>query len=419
MSVDARRPGGPRYFYVGSQEELAHHAAPLAQHLPLSIVTPESVLDEAVAGDVCLFFNEYFDRFRHLIPELRHRGCPTLYVIDGILEWRNAWDDGDSEARPWVMRPVLSDKVACIGWSQARVLNAWGNQGRCEVTGIARLDRLSPPPGAPRVPERRSHHVLIMTAKQAFYDDAQKQRVLHALNDVKAAISKSSSDLGVEIVAHWRLSQDLAGEIGVSNSLDDLSGRELIEQLSGVDAVITTSSTAMLEAMLLGLPTALLDYHNCPHYVPAAWTISAADHIVPVLEQLMNPPDVLMAHQSLLLDDALLHDGMAARRLAALARAMASIAADCQQQGKDMQFPERILDNAKPYLPLPVSMLFTDHPLGNADVDPTVRMDLDETRRRLDFVSSRLVEVEQSYSLRIGQAITGPLRWLRRWLNSE
>jgi hypothetical protein len=40
--------------------------------------------------------------------------------------------------------------------------------------------------------------------------------------------------------------------------------------LASVDAVISTPSTAMLEGMLQGLPVAVLDFHNRPHYVPAA-----------------------------------------------------------------------------------------------------------------------------------------------------
>ena len=101
------------------------------------------MLKHACPGDVALFYSEHFDRFRDTCLQLKRRNVGTLYLIDGILEWRNAWEtEADEIACPFTMRPALADKIACIGASQARVLDSWGNHGKTEVVGIPRLENL-------------------------------------------------------------------------------------------------------------------------------------------------------------------------------------------------------------------------------------------------------------------------------------
>lgn len=130
-----------KIYYVGTEQEVAHHARPLQQHLDISIVGPDQIVEQAVAGDLAIFYSEHFDRFRNAVQKLKTLGVATLYAIDGILEWRNAWENSKIEpACPWTMRPVLSDKVVCIGNQQARILASWGNTEKIEVVGIPRFD---------------------------------------------------------------------------------------------------------------------------------------------------------------------------------------------------------------------------------------------------------------------------------------
>src|SRR5690606_39203009 len=94
-------------------------------------------------GDLAIFFSEHFDRFRTLCKKLKQQNIATIYAVDGILEWRNAWENRPEEiACPWTMRPCLADVVATIGWRQQSVLEAWGNRN-CVPIGMPRLDELS------------------------------------------------------------------------------------------------------------------------------------------------------------------------------------------------------------------------------------------------------------------------------------
>src|SRR6516225_4858273 len=130
-------------YYVGTPDEVAHHARPLTGEFDVRIEDAENVVRFAQPGDVCIFFNEYFPRFRLANHTLIARQCPTLYALDGISEWRNLWDFPPELCCQWVGRPVLSHKLACIGRSQARLFESWGMAELTEIVGIPRLDPLA------------------------------------------------------------------------------------------------------------------------------------------------------------------------------------------------------------------------------------------------------------------------------------
>jgi hypothetical protein len=81
--------------------------------------------------------------------------------------------------------------------------------------------------------------------------------------------------------------------------------------------------------MLQGLPVALLDYHNCPHYVPAAWTIAAREHIERVILEMIDPPKPKLHYQQIVFQDALECHSPATPRFVDLIKNMHYIAEQC------------------------------------------------------------------------------------------
>lgn len=345
----------PVLYYVGTPEEVAHHARPLGEAFDLRLVAAADAARHAQAGDVCVFFNEYFPRFRDACLELKAKNCATLYAVDGILEWRNSWElPENGNCCLWVMRPVLSDKIACIGRSQARVLESWGNLGKCEVVGVPRFDAL-----AGRQPRQRREgqrlRILVITAKCPGFTPAQVECTTRSLVDLKIWFDAHPHVAGMPLEPVWRITQGLEQAIGVENKLSDTTGKDLASVLAEVDAVISTPSTAMLEGMLQGLPVALLDYHNRPHYVPAAWTITAPNHFDEVISQLAAPPASRQLYQDSILHDALECHSPATSRLVQLISEMGRLARQCVQAGRPLAFPRRILPDpqAGHHLPEP------------------------------------------------------------------
>jgi hypothetical protein len=338
-------------YMAGTELEAGHHVQALRSRMAVSCLVPTELLSVAKPGDLVLFYSEHFDRFREACIELQRRRVATLYLLDGILEWRNAWENRSEEpACPWTMRPVISDVAACIGQSQARVLAGWGNFGRLEIIGVPRFEqqRLRYLSGElkPRNEDGR-FRLLVMTAKCPGFTPGQVETTKRSLCDLRDAFPRQLAD-GRAVEVDWRLTAGLDQHLQVSNRLNDLSGRELAEILLDYDAVISTPSTAGLEAMLAGRPLAWLDYHGTPQLTPAAWSIGHRDDIPRVIAELASPPASKLVWQSQLLRDHVYLAESATDRLAQLVQRMLEQAKADIQSGNPLRFSDGIITPARP-----------------------------------------------------------------------
>ena len=281
-------------YFAGRESEVLHHAAPilgssLADRFHVAVEQPDSIFQKAQPADLVVVYSEHFDRFRNLIRSMKSRRVATLYMIDGILEWRNAWENLPQEpACPFTMRPVLSDKAACIGLGQFLVLAQWGNENQLELVGVPRLDplveayRVRLASQQVSLVEKTDFRILVSTAKCPGFTPQQVSTTLESLRNLKAWLASEERFQDCEVV--WRLTGDLATELNVENAIS----QPLLKQLEETDLVITTPSTLMLEAMLMGLPVVLLNYHACPVFVPSAWQIASKDQMQPTFESLLD-----------------------------------------------------------------------------------------------------------------------------------
>ena len=345
----------PSVYFVGTPEEIGHHASPMLDQLaPFNpqIVTPDAIIETAEPGDLAVFYSEHFERFRHAIGVLKSKSIATLYMIDGVLEWRNAWENRPDEiACPHTMRPVLCHKVACIGENQARTIQRWGNQGKIEIVGIPRLDRyrnatndLTDGVTQPRNLQSRSDttqstKILVITAKTPAFTDQQRLTVEQSLTDLRDFVLQFDAPIELQ----WRLTAGLDQFLGVDNHTNELAGNELFQQLQQVDAVIATPSTAILESMLTGLPTAVLNYHVCPTYMDSAWQINGPSQIEPIIHELIVPPAAKLHHQQQALHDTLYHQSSASDRMVELMVGMIEVAQKQIEQNQPLDFSQSIL----------------------------------------------------------------------------
>jgi hypothetical protein len=414
-----------RIFYVGTEHEVGHQAAPLAKYVSVEVAEPEVVERSARSGDLAIFFSEHFHRFRNTWYQLHSRGCLTLYAIDGILEWRNAWENSvDEPACPWTMRPVLSDKVACTGVAQAAILDGWGNSGKTEVVGLPRLD------AAIEASRSKNGHaadssrlnVLVATAKWPGYTPGQRAQIRESLSDLHTFSLNHPVVGGRAVQWTWRLTAGLAAGIGVPNTLTDTTGRELAEVLDSMDAVITTPSTVMLESMIRGIPTAILDYTNSPEYVPAAWRINARSQIGDVVSQLAWPAASRMHYQQFLLQQALQTEISASVRMAELCRQMIRIAHDCRANGLPVVFPSPILPPLS-RSPNFESLRFWPEDEGGAPKAGSAAFDalarenqrqLQVLQRRVALLESELSRAAEGFEKIATHPILGPLLKVRQ-----
>ncbi|MEZ6095324.1 MAG: hypothetical protein R3C03_14010 [Pirellulaceae bacterium] len=223
---------------------------------------------------------------------------------------------------------------------------ALGKSGKLELVGIPRLDKLTEVyrRNEDFKPSGEKFRVMVATAKTPGFTDDQvavTRQMLIDLRDCFASDSQSSLGLNVEVV--WRIGPELAEELELETVQGDLSGMELHDQLQNVDCVLTTPSTLMLESMLLQRPTALLNYHLCPTWVPAAWEISHRDAIVPVLKQLQNTALERLEWQRQIVRDHLQVETNATDRMVMLIESILEKSQKCVAEKTNLDLNEPIL----------------------------------------------------------------------------
>jgi hypothetical protein len=377
-------------------------------------LTPAVERDAVSNIDLAIVSQENHSPTSISLCRLVERGIPTLCLMDGITEWRFTWTYHEPEpgqlSRPRY-QPVLAHKVACIGRSQARLFESWGSLGKCEVVGLPRLDPLRERPPRRRQPGEPLR-LLITTAKMPAFSTGQLRDVVRSLQDLKRWLDGARADGRLAVEPVWRLTFELEAQLGVRNELSDDTGSELARVLSGVDAMVTTPSTCMVEGMLQSIPVALLDYHGCPSYVPAAWSIGAPEHLDRVLPELASPPLARMLYQDTVLHDALECRTAALPRLLRLIEGMIDVGQECRRSGRPLAFPCRMLPDEQGGHHLPeerfdLGTLYPDH-VALAAMD---RAALQAELAHLRFQHAQ--DVGEATALRARLAMRDPMRWLR------
>ena len=392
----------PSLYFVGTPKEIAHHASPLMESLAdftPQFIAPADVVAIAKPGDVAVFYSEHFERFRSAIDQLKTNSVATLYMIDGVLEWRNAWENQPNEvACPHTMRPALCHKVACIGENQARTLSSWGNQTKVEVVGVPRFDRYLSNEHSKK--QKANNHssrsqsplnILVVTAKTPAFTTDQMETVKRSLLDLKAYADDSAN----KIHLRWRLTAGLEKFLGVDNHASDLTGGELFQQLQSVDAIIATPSTSVVEGMLADRPTVVLNYHVCPTYLSAAWQINGPDQIPAVVQELRDPPEAKMTYQRQTLNQTLSLESSATETMATLIRNMADLAKEQIAAGQPLCFSQPLLPRPAPsHAPLDHVRLFPDDEAFQQSDVVELQALLSNARRHIKHQQDRISDLE-------------------------
>lgn len=319
---------------------------------------------------------------------------PILILCDGILEFRNTWEhpqlpDGS------LFQPIFGHKIACLGRAPARILESWGNVGKCEVVGLPRLDSLlssEPPTPSLTGPFR----LLITTAKTPAFNDHQLSITVASLQALKHYLEAQQTIARRPFAVTWRLTGQIAEKIGLPE-VDLRTLPSLVAMIDSSDAVITTPSTIYLESVLRKRPTALLDFHNCPQYVPSAWHITASSHIENVLNELANPAQSKMLYQATMLHDQLECHAPATPRLFELMETLLRVRQESLAANTPLQIPSRVLANeCDSWTAIPKEMdlikLFPENPYFRIQEIQRLQIELSAAVKQLETLPLELAE---------------------------
>lgn len=335
----------------------------------------------------------------HAIRRLTERNqVPVLILADGILEYRNLYEHPDL-ADGCIFQPVMGHKLACLGRAQARVVESWGNVGKCEVVGLPRLDALVTTP-APPIRTTGPFRLLIATATTPFFNSQQREAVVESLAHFKQRLEANGRVNGRRMEVTWRLTGGLERDLGLEKDAKELERPSLSEAIDRADAVITTPSTLYLESVLKQRPTAILDFYNSPNFVSAAWTINAPRHFNAILSELANPPAAKMLFQETELHDQLACQSPATPRMIELILALMRAREAASRAGQPLQLPLRMLaDPLHGFAPVEsrfdLAQLFPGNQVfGQSDV-ARVQVELNLARERLGSLPADLEEQRQ------------------------
>ena len=318
---------------------------------------------------------------------------PILILCDGILEFRNTWQN-PTIADGSVYQTIFGHKIACIGRAPARAIESFGNQGLCEIVGHPRFDEMYSSEHLP-VQDSGPFRLLVTTARTPAFNEQQHRQVVKGLTELKNRFARNNC-VGERLVeVNWRLPDSLLNELNlpIPDRAHKLPGLGDAIELS--DAVITTPSTVFLEGLIKRRPMALLDFTNSPAYVPAAWRITATAHMNPVLEELASPPAAKMLFQRATLHDQLELGQDSRKRLFALFGEMIKAGRRALESGEKLSLPIRILSDpqrgiAKIDDKFDLSVLFPNSPVFRESNVERLQQELVHAIARLEQLPSEL-----------------------------
>lgn len=288
--------------------------------------------------DIIIGINEFHPEVANCYELAKKMSIPTLTIQDGILEWRfmfeNPMYDGDEVGVPMHF-PVLADKYACISPYYAHIINCLGNQGRVEVTGMPKMDKLPILNYAPLPAANRKKRILIVTATKPWFKEEQKATALQLLLDLKAYFEAHE-----EYEPVWRVTKLLFKELDVKTTYNSKESKEIVEQIMSCDAVISMPSTAIIEAMRCGKPVAQIDYFNVPNMVHTTWKISGKYQIDEVIKDMLDPEPIKMWMQTSCHDLMCVADSESSSRVARLIVQMI----DHSKQHPTINMPDFFMD---------------------------------------------------------------------------
>ncbi|MFN3445981.1 MAG: hypothetical protein ACK44D_09585 [Bacteroidia bacterium] len=298
--------------------------------------TTEKIKDSK--PDIIIGINEFHPEVAYCYELAQSLNIPTLTLQDGILEWRFMFEnpiyEGNSKGAP-LHFPVLADKYACISPFYAHIIQCLGNEGRVEVTGMPKMDKLPILPYSPDKTPNKKKRVMVITATKPWFKDEQESVVHQMLLDLKLYFESRP-----DIEPVWRVTKLLFRDIDVKTTYNAKESKEIVEQIMSCDAVISMPSTAIIEAMRCGKPVAQIDYFNVPNMVNTSWKISCKSQIEQTISELLNPEPFKMWMQDTCHHLMCVKDNLAAERVSELILKMVNHSKE--NPGKPM--PDFLLD---------------------------------------------------------------------------
>lgn len=313
--------------------------------------------------DIILTVSDWRADIAKLLLEARTLKIPTLMFQDGTLDWiiQNLGERYAGTGGPTHFHPILTDKIAAIGFQSARLISSWNDSNKVEVVGSPILqseieDAVEYRNQRPSL-KSQTYNILVTSTRQGWFCEVHRIAVVKGLFDLKSYLLSRD-----DITVCWRLSRDLAKILGVENDMKIKESYELVPLIKEADFVISFQSTVVVEAMLYGKPVAIIDYLNVPQYYGTGWLINHKDQIPTIVDSLIQANPNRMIFQEYQLRDILFLNSNSIDRAKLLIKEMVKF----RVENESLDFPSNLLSYNSPFQDVP-------HGYSEIDVFPAVK----------------------------------------------
>jgi hypothetical protein len=268
------------------------------------------VIDE-IRPDLLISFDEHYCELALCILYAKKKNIPTLLIRDGILESRMINFESNQSVKRNIRDYFISDIIVCLGINDKTLIESWNNYGKCVDLGSPRIDKIISKyrqniSQKSQSTFKKRKKLLIISAKSPYFSKDEKIITISSFKDLINILEKDFSWLDI----HWRLTKELAAELNIkNNNFEEFSGSSLHQILSQVDLVITTPSTALIEAMLFNLPVGVLDYHKVEVLYKSLWNFSNPKLISTGIKEMVFSTAIDLEIQNKLLNEQLSNIG--------------------------------------------------------------------------------------------------------------
>jgi hypothetical protein len=238
-------------------------------------------------------------RANYFILQSRARGIPTLLLVDGPLEWSNSYLNPSLRKtnpffRGYLMEPLIHDAILAVSAAQAGYL-AFRNTDRDISFMTYENKRLSSVSQA--APSASRWQFLITTAKTPYFDDTEKNNLIHLLRQLTVALEQGGYSYVFRI-----FDKALQEALSLQDNLLEGSFEEVLQQ---VECVIGTPSSVLLQSMASDKPVGTLIYRDSPLFYQSGWLVGDLYNLDATLASMISREDTRMDFQTYCLEQNL------------------------------------------------------------------------------------------------------------------
>jgi len=238
-------------------------------------------------------------RANYFVLQAKARAIPTLFLVDGPLEWSNSYLNPSLRKtnrffQGYLMEPLIHDAILAVSPAQASNL-AFRNPDRDITFMTYKNKRLTSTRSA--LPSVKRWQFLITTAKTPYFGDTEKNNLIHLLRHLTDVLEQS----GYSYV--FRIFDDaLVEALSPKENLLEGSFEEILQQ---VDCVIGTPSSVLLQSMASEKPTGTLIYRDSPLFYQTGWLVGDLYKLEATLASMISREETRMKFQTYCLEQNL------------------------------------------------------------------------------------------------------------------